>query len=464
MDSMDTGKITDQFPLISVSRLLSPIPSDNSSTQNYKVQSYDNQGKISDFAALLRSKLGSFQTRIAASSFLSDSFSWQVKIVESSDPQRLVAKALPSASEKDYSISIDTLANFRTAVSDKLDSDDASDFKTGTYSFSLVIGSDSYTIDIDIQNKTGAPATNRSVLLAVERSINRLGLDVKAELKDVNRQDYTPFRENTYRNSSWLVISAGETGDDIQFSLKDKTGNLISGLGLDRITSFGRQNLYQINGENNGSDSNHIVTDSGRVDAWLSGITESGENLKLTIKQDSHSLGAELAGIINDYNDLIKWIDENDYVISPGLKAELFRDISGVAIQDRALKTSQSSSSRSNLATPLDNPVFAVTASAGGGIDKVFSGIGLTLNHDGTIDMGDDFMASVAGSTRQVYDALGGENGFFTAISRAIASIHGKSESSYITCFNSIISYDGSGNSRSSARKSGLSSIISLFV
>ena len=108
--------------------------------------------------------------------------------------------------------------------------------------------------------------------------------------------------------------------------------------------------------------------------------------------------------------------------------------------------------------------MFAVTASAGGGIDKVFSDIGLTLNHDGTIDMGDDFMASVAGSTRQVYDALGGENGFFTAISRAIASIHGKSESSYITCFNSIISYDGSGNSRSSARKSGLSSIISLFV
>jgi len=47
MDSMDTGKITDQFPLESVRRLLNPIPSDISSTRNYKVQSYDNQGKIS---------------------------------------------------------------------------------------------------------------------------------------------------------------------------------------------------------------------------------------------------------------------------------------------------------------------------------------------------------------------------------------------------------------------------------
>jgi len=463
---MDTGKITDQFPLESVRSFLNTPPPDISTARDYKVKSYDNQGRISDFAALLRLKLGKFQTRIAASSFLSDSFSWQVKTAESSDSERLIAKALPSASEKDYSITIDRLANFRTAESDKLDSDDASDFRTGTYSFSLTIGSDTYSIDINIQNKPGDPATNRSVLLAVERSINRLGLDVTAELRDMNHQDYSPFRENMYKNISWLVVSAEKTGDDIQFSLKDKTGDLIAGLGLDRITSFGRQNLYQINGENGGSDSNHIVTDSGRVDAWLSGVTESGENLKLTIKQDTESLGSELVGIINDYNDLIKWIDENDYVISPGLKSELFRDVAGIAIQDRALRTSSSSSSASggNLANPLDNPASAVTASVDAGIDKAFSDIGLTLNHDGTIAVSDDFMSYVAGSTRQVYDALGGENGFFSAISRAITSIHGRSENNYITSFNSIISYDESGSGRPSAYKSGLSSIISLFA
>jgi hypothetical protein len=409
----------------------------------------------------LRSKLGLFQTRLASSSFLSDSFSWQVKTANTSDSGKLLAKASSTADEKDFSVEIDTLATLRTSVSEKLASDNATVFETGTYSYDLTVGTDSFGISIDIENKTGAPETNRSVLLDIERSINRLGVDVEAKLHDTKVKDYNPYRENAYKDICFLTITSKTTGEDIKFSLSDTSGDLIEKLNLDRITRFGHKNQYRIDGNQAQSNSNHISIESGNVSAWFSGTTDSGENLQINVKKGKTALASELTQIINDYNELINWIDDNESVISPSLKTSLFKDFSSIATRDRTLKVQTRNNTDKNASLDFASAVNLENKNT---IDKALSDIGLTLKNDGTIDIGNDFSAAVSRNLRDVYEALAGTNGFFTKISQAIDTIHDKNENNYVSAYNSILSYDANGTSRRSIFKTNSSSIISFFA
>ncbi|MFH2061224.1 MAG: flagellar filament capping protein FliD [Pseudomonadota bacterium] len=463
MDSINEKKLTEPFPFDSLRRLQNLVPSDIDKTAGYSARSYDNRGRISDVAAALQSKLGYFQTRLSSSSFLSDTFSWQINTAKSADPSRLLAKATSSAQTKTYSIEIDALATARTAVSDKLVSDGVSDFQTGTYSYALTVDSKTYSIDVAVDNPLGDPATNRSVLRDVERSINSLGAGVTASMKDTKAQDYNPYRENAYKDMSYLTITSNVTGDEIDFSLSDTSGSLIEDLNLDRVSQFGTQNQYRSDGDLFAFDSNDVIIESGKVGAYLLGTTNSGENIQVSVKQGRSSLSTELTQIINDYNELIGWIDDNESVISPGLKQELFKGLSSLATQNKTLErksfeetkhvNSMGSAFRTNLNLENKNS-----------IDSDLLEIGLTLNIDGTLDISEKFSESVNANLRDVYDTLAGTNGFFTHISDSIDTIHSKRESNYVYSFNSILSYDSQGTNRNSIYKSNSVSIISLFA
>ncbi|MBU1342309.1 MAG: flagellar filament capping protein FliD [Proteobacteria bacterium] len=463
MDSINEKKSTNTFPFESLHRFRTAVSPDIEKDSDYAAHSYDNRGRVSDMAASLQSKLGYFQTRLAASSFLSEAFSWQVKTAKTSDPDRLLAKADASADEKDFSVEIDTLATIRTAVSNRLASDDATVFETGTYSYTLTIGTDVTAVSIDIENEIGAPATNRSVLLSLERSINRLGLDVTATLTDTIVRDYNPYRENAYKDVSYLTVSSTTTGEDTAFSLLDTSGDLIESLGLDSVNSFGHKNQYRIDGTQAQSNSNNIDIASGKVSGYLLGTTDSGQNLKINVSPGKNALAFELTQIINDYNELIRWIDENDSVISPNLKTTLFKDLSSIATRDKSLKAKPAVNTDNAAAVHVD---FATVLNLENKntIDGDLADIGLTLNNDGTIDISEEFSASVTENLRQVHDALAGTNGFFTKISDAMENIHSRKESNYVFAFNSILSYDANGTNRRSIYKTNSSSIISFFA
>ena len=463
MDSINEKKLTEPFPFESLRRLQNTVTSDIDKTAGYSARSYDNRGRISDVAAALQSKLGYFQIRLSSSSFLSNTFSWQVNTAKSLDPSRLLAKATSSAQTKTYSIEIDALATARTAMSDKLISDGVSDFQTGTYSYDLTIDSKTYSIDVTVDNPSGDPATNRSVLRDVERSINNLGAGITARMVDTKTQDYNPYRENAYKDISFLTITSNITGNEIDFSLLDTSGSLIEDLNLDRISQFGTQNQYRSNGDLFAFDSNDVIIESGKVDAYLLGTTHSGENIQVSVKQGRSSLSSELTQIINDYNELIGWIDDNESVISPGLKQELFKGLSSLATQNKTLirksleETKHVAGVRSGFRTDLN-------LENNNSIDSDLLEIGLTLNMDGTIDISEKFLESVNANLRDVYDALAGSNGFFTNISDSIDTIQSKRESNYVYAFNSILSYNSQGTNRNSIYKSNSASIISLFA
>ncbi len=466
MDFVNNNKTIGTFPFDSIRGIENAILSDSGISKDsyFSVRSYDNRGRISDITSSLSSKLGFLQTRFASSSFLSDTFSWQVKTAITSDSDSILAKASSEAEPEDFSIEIDKLATARTATSKKLASDDMTEFETGVYSYDLTIGTDTYSIDFDITNDIGAPESNRSVLLDLERSINNLGVGVEAELYDAKVKDYNPYSENAYKDISYLVVSSETTGEEIDFSLADTNGSLIEDLSLNKVTNLGRKNQYRINGVQDQSDSNNIVVKSDQVSAYLLDTTDEDENLQISVKQDFESLASELVQVINEYNEFINWIDDNNSVINSNLKKTLFNDISSPALEDdETLNIETNNSDDNELSFHID---FASTTQAAQytTIDAKLIDIGLTLNNDGTIDISDDFSASLAGNMLDTYNTLAGTNGFFTRISEAIDTIYDKNESRYVSSYNSILSYDANGTARQSIYQDNGSAIINLFA
>jgi hypothetical protein len=465
MDSINEKKTAESFPFESLYRLRNTIPIDGDTASDFSARSYDNRSRISDVAESLRARLGYFQTRLSANSFLSSYFSWQVKTATSSDTSILLGKATTSADETDFSVEIDTVATVRTARSQRLVSDDVSAQKTGTYAYTLIVGDQAYSIELEIDNDPKDPLSNRSVLRDVERSINRLGAGVTATLEDRMVKDYNPYRENAYKKVSMVTLKNDASGDDTGFSLSDVTGTLIADLDLDTVSHFGAQNHYRVNGNAGSDDSNQVTIDSGKIGAYLLDSTDENNNAKISVKQDRTALTNELTQVIDDFNQLIQWIDDNESIISPSLKTQLFKNVSSLNIKNKSIiLTSLEDNSQNHSRTGYTGFSTRLDIENDHSIDSDFEAIGLTLNKNGTINIGTDFAQSVSSRFRQVYDTLAGKDGFFTQISNNIDTIHGKNTNNYVFAFNSIMSYDPQGINRQSVYKNSISSIVNLFV
>ncbi len=459
MDSINEKSNIDSFPFDSLRRFRNFVTPNIEKSSNFTAQSYDNRGRISDVASALRSKLGLFQTRMSSSSFLSDTFSWQVRTASTSDSGKLLAKALPAASEKTYSLEVDTIASARTAVSDRLVSDDRTSFDEGTYTYDVTVDDDTHSVEVVIEKNGGVLPTNRSVLLDIERSINKLGLDISATLHDISQPDYNPYRENAYKDMSYVSIASNDTGESIDFSIADTSGTLIETLNLDRVRQQGFQNQYRIDGDQGNSDSNNIVVESAKVSAYLLSTTRTGENLQISVTPGTQSLALGLEQIIGDYNELIQWLDDNDSVISPSLKTALYKELGSITLGNDTLK--RSSAANGSVSTGFES---IVSSDDDNSVDSDLAQIGLTLNDDGTLEIGEDFKTSVSSDLRGVWDALAGSTGFFTKISQAIDGIYEKNEAGYVYSRNSILSYNTDTGSANAIYQRNHSSLINLFA
>ena len=335
MDSIKEKQTTDPFPLETLNRLKTAAAPGAGKTSDYTARNYDNRARLSDMAGQLQSKLDAFQTRINTSAFLSEAFTWRVNSARTDDSDRLLAKAESILQPVDYSLKISRLATSWATESDKLSSNDASPVETGTYSYTLTIDDTAYEIDVEIENNIGDPATNRDVLLAVERSINRLGLDVTASLEDFQEKNVADRLEGSFRKMSYLKVSRSSTGENLSASLADTEGDLIETLGLKGARQFGHNSEYRINGALFEDDANTVSFVSGKVAAHLSGITGNDENLKIMIDRDARYLAQELESVIGSYNELIDWIDDNGSVINSRLKDALFTDMDRMATRPK---------------------------------------------------------------------------------------------------------------------------------
>ncbi|MCP4022687.1 MAG: flagellar filament capping protein FliD [Desulfobacteraceae bacterium] len=436
MDAVTEKNSPSEFPYESIQHLKTSINSLIGDDTSITAKSYDNRGEISAFTTLLSSKLSSFQRRLATNSFISDTFSWQIRTTVTSDSSGLLAKSSWLAEDKDYTLGVDSLSTARSVGTDKLDSDDASEFTTGTYSFTLADGDDEFSIDIEVSSPIGDLMTNKEVLREIETAINRLPSNVRATLHESKARDYNPFRDGVYKDVAYLTIQSKTTGEDADFSLTDTTGNLIDTLGLDRIRTFGLGSRYTVNGQSNTADSNIVSIDNGKMAAYLLRTTDEDESFTIGIEKDFQTLNTELVNIISDYNNLMQWLDDNNQIINPGLKATLLKDIDSIAVNNKNLTPVRDSSS---MAGRLGSSAMVKNEDI---IDIELEKIGLSINSDGTLDVTDDFFNALRSDLREVHEVLAGDNGFFTKINSAIENIVDKTEGNYVFSRNSVLSYD----------------------
>lgn len=465
MDSIKEKTTIDSFPFASLRRFRNTFPANLNRTSTFTANSYDNRSRVSSVAGSLRSKLGFMQTRLTSNSFLSNSFSWLVNTAVTNDPDRLLATASSTAEKKTYSLEIDSIATAQEAVSDRLESDSFTDFDEGTYTFDLSVDSTTYSLEVDISRheQKGVMPTNYDVLQDIEREINNLGVDVTAELHEIQTQDYAPYREGEFKGVSYLTVTADETGEQVDFSLSDTSGDLIQTLNLDDKRQTGAKNQYRLDGTQENTDSNTISIDSGQIAGYMMGTTETGENLQISVIPGRQELADELTRIIGNYNELITWIDSNDSIISPSLKKALFSDLDSISVNGSTLKK-QSAKDSSAISGIKTGYTSVVTHDNDHSTDNQLENIGLTLNADGTIDISDDFDSAVASDLWSVYRSLAGDSGFFTKISQAIDDIHGKNEQGYVFSRNSIISYKTDTTGLQSQYDISTANIINLFA
>jgi hypothetical protein len=173
-------------------------------------------------------------------------------------------------------------------------------------------------------------------------------------------------------------------------------------------------------------------TEDSNFSEALKGIFSDG-----TAPNDAHLDAQEqsVETVIDRYNELIDWLDSNPYAISPSLKADLFKEmnsnvLSGImantsAVQQEPTTTrvDGASGSQSRQADPFSPQVSGTSDLT---VESRLSKIGVTLNTDGTLDVKENFAQQFKTDFSLAYDALAGEDGFFTKIDSAINTLNSR--------------------------------------
>lgn len=173
--------------------------------------------------------------------------------------------------------------------------------KPGEYSFDLSINDVIYEFQFKVDN---AETTN-NIQNKIARLINRSNIGLTANIKEdsLGNTAINIESESTGINGTTPVI----------FSIKSDDANnqlLIDTLGLDRVTQYPANAIFDVDGDERSSMSNSITINKA-YDVKLSKVTE--EPVTISLKADADSIVESLNELVAGYNNLISVTnDENN--------------------------------------------------------------------------------------------------------------------------------------------------------
>lgn len=173
--------------------------------------------------------------------------------------------------------------------------------KPGEYSFDLSINDVIYEFQFKVDNSE----TTNNIQNKIARLINRSNIGLTANIKEDNLGNtaINIESESTGINGTTPVI----------FSIKsDDASNqpLIDTLGLDRVTQYPSNAIFDVDGDERSSMSNSITINKA-YDVKLSKVTE--EPVTISLKADADSIVESLNELVAGYNNLISVTnDENN--------------------------------------------------------------------------------------------------------------------------------------------------------
>lgn len=173
--------------------------------------------------------------------------------------------------------------------------------KPGEYSFDLSINDVIYEFQFKVDNSE----TTNNIQNKIARLINRSNIGLTANIKEDSLG-------NTAINIESESTGINETTPVI-FSIKSDDPNnqlLIDTLGLDRVTQYPSNAIFDVDGEERSSMSNSITINKA-YDVKLSKVTE--EPVTISLKADADSIVESLNELVAGYNNLISVTnDENN--------------------------------------------------------------------------------------------------------------------------------------------------------
>lgn len=173
--------------------------------------------------------------------------------------------------------------------------------KPGEYSFDLSINDVIYEFQFKVDNSE----TTNNIQNKIARLINRSNIGLTANIKEdsLGNTAINIESESTGINGTTLVI----------FSIKSDDPNnqlLIDTLGLDRVTQYPSNAIFDVDGDERSSMSNSITINKA-YDVKLSKVTE--EPVTISLKADADSIVESLNELVAGYNNLISVTnDENN--------------------------------------------------------------------------------------------------------------------------------------------------------
>lgn len=173
--------------------------------------------------------------------------------------------------------------------------------KPGEYSFDLSINDVIYEFQFKVDNSE----TTNNIQNKIARLINRSNIGLTANIKEdsLGNTAINIESESTGINGTTPVI----------FSIKSDDANnqpLIDTLGLDRITQYPANAIFDVDGDERSSMSNSITINKA-YDVKLSKVTE--EPVTISLKADADSIVESLNELVAGYNNLISVTnDENN--------------------------------------------------------------------------------------------------------------------------------------------------------
>ena len=173
--------------------------------------------------------------------------------------------------------------------------------KPGEYSFDLSINDVIYEFQFKVDNSE----TTNNIQNKIARLINRSNIGLTANIKEdsLGNTAINIESESTGINGTTPVI----------FSIKSDDANnqlLIDTLGLDRVTQYPSNAIFDVDGDERSSMSNSITINKA-YDVKLSKVTE--EPVTISLKADADSIEESLNELVAGYNNLISVTnDENN--------------------------------------------------------------------------------------------------------------------------------------------------------
>ncbi len=290
-------------------------------------------------------------------------------------------------------IKVTQLAKAQINQGQALNDSSSTGIQTGTNSFTISLGSQPpTTVSVEISQGD----SNLRALEKVEDAINSTDAGVTAELVS-----------NSDAGTSYLRLSANETGRENAFSLSDATGNVISTTGVSSIQTEAEDANYVLNGRALTSGSNSVLVDNGRIEIALKGVSGPAGTYK------------ETAAIVEIGPDPV-----------PGAILELAEGFNRLR---EFLKDAGTESSRSLL-----NAIDQIASGHGSALRDV----GLTRDSEGafTVDRA-ALEKQLSSDPAKVEEALGGKEGFATALYGASSGLLADSVSDLAGRRGQLVSY-----------------------